>query len=1217
MTSITIEHSTSNAGPSAGDTLARNLAALGDRNRDLAERLAVTAPSPDVSFHPTPQNVEAVLLHSRPLCSKHRPIEEAQRLADGVDLVEHAVVVVFGFGAGYHVKVLAQRMKRTGVIVVFEPDVALLRAVFERIECASWLTEANVVWITDAEDRAAVAAKLDGSESILAQGVTFLEHPASRRRLGSAPAQFSELFRNYMSTAKTTLMTTLIRSVDTVRNLLLSIDHYATAGGVADLSRACADMPAVVVSAGPSMHRAIEALAQPGVRDRCIIIAVQTTLKPLLNAGIKPHFVTALDYHEISRRFYEQLDPRDVQDVTLIAEPKVHPIVLDVYPGPVRCCASGFLDALLGPLKRDMGNLRAGATVAHLALYVADLLGCNPIALAGQDLGFSDGLYYAPGIAIEDVWAPELGPFNTVEMMQWQRIARHRGHLQQVEDVHGRTIYTDAQMLTYLRQFERDFAELKQRGVTIIDVGEGGVPKQHTTAMPIDRFLDQHAAEPIQPPAVPSQQPDAQRVADARKRIDDVRRSVIALMHVARRTVTLLNQMLADQHDQQKMNRHFKRMERYRAEVDQRMDTFELLNQINQMGVFKRMKADRRLHMTSELQPIERQRAELERDLENVRWIADAAEEMQELLTDAARVLDGEQVRARPKPVRVDDEHAQRTRQPAVKPNVAALVAIDPQRNGLLQRRDLSMSWFNTNVLQATLRRLGRSKRLSSIVLLVPDDFDVEALVDRSTIGLNVEVERCGHSPYPPEHEAIAAARAWSASCWRGGVAGIGCYDELLCPQTMNRVMKQRGLTAALLVGPDWPLVQVTGAHGCDAVIDRHLEYPRQNTIVFTQAPPGLCGCVVSATEMDSLAQRNRLSTIGARLTYQPGAPQADPIAKDLNVQIDHRVRSSLIRATADDAQRLTRLQHALRQCRTLDELEALDALQVVERIESDDGACRESAPEHVILELTTRRTSAGVFARHRFDGIERADMDIDLLRAITRSWGDHPPAAVTFDGVGDPLRHEQFDTCIQLVRRSGVSAIHVRTELLCDRATIDRLMAAGPDVITIDLHADRAETYTAMMGVDRFKDVLMQIEYLLQQRRSLTGQAGLSALALPWVVPRLQRCATTYEDIDSFFDRWQQALGTAVLESPPKQQQDCADQDDALLPAITPRKVVRRELRRRMTIFCDGSVPADECDLAGTTSIGNIAEMNFTEAWNALLGARMTRLDELNLRRP
>jgi len=192
-----------------------------------------------------------------------------------------------------------------------------------------------------------------------------------------------------------------------------------------------------------------------------------------------------------------------------------------------------------------------------------------------------------------------------------------------------------------------------------------------------------------------------------------------------------------------------------------------------------------------------------------------------------------------------------------------------------------------------------------------------------------------------------------------------------------------------------------------------------------------------------------------------------------------------------------------------------------------------------------------------------------------------------------------------------------VRTELLCDRATIDRLMAAGPDVITIDLHADRAETYTAMMGVDRFKDVLMQIEYLLQQRRSLTGQAGLSALALPWVVPRLQRCATTYEDIDSFFDRWQQALGTAVLESPPKQQQDCADQDDALLPAITPRKVVRRELRRRMTIFCDGSVPADECDLAGTTSIGNIAEMNFTEAWNALLGARMTRLDELNLRRP
>ncbi|MHC4993032.1 MAG: 6-hydroxymethylpterin diphosphokinase MptE-like protein, partial [Planctomycetota bacterium] len=173
-------------------------------------------------------------------------------------------------------------------------------------------------------------------------------------------------------------------------------------------------------------------LATPGLRDRAVIIAAQTTLRPLLAAGVRPHFVTALDFHEISRRFYEGLTPEDVRGVTLVAEPKAHPVILDVFPGAVRCCRSGFLDQVLGAHARPMGELPAGATVAHLAVYLARFLGCNPVAMVGQDLAFTDGLYYLPGTAIDDTWAPELNPFNTMEMMQWQRIARHRAHLSRV-----------------------------------------------------------------------------------------------------------------------------------------------------------------------------------------------------------------------------------------------------------------------------------------------------------------------------------------------------------------------------------------------------------------------------------------------------------------------------------------------------------------------------------------------------------------------------------------------------------------------------------------------------------------------------------------------------------------------------------------------------------------------------------------------------------------
>jgi hypothetical protein len=294
MSSVAASNSPSVSTEVVAETLQRNLESLGRSHRDLAERLALTSPPADL--------VPAVVLNGRPLCSRHRPLDEAQRLVEGIDLVEHAVVVVFGFAGGYHVQALAQRMQRAGVIIVVEPDISLLRGVMERVDLTPALETSNIVWITDIDDRAALAARLDGAESILAQGIEYLEHPASRARLGEATARFSEHLAGYVATARTTLMTTLMRSAETVRNLLLNVDHYVTVSGVGELAGACANMPAIIVSAGPSLHRSLKLLAQPGVRDRCIIIAVQTTLQPLLDAGITPHFVTALDYHEISMR---------------------------------------------------------------------------------------------------------------------------------------------------------------------------------------------------------------------------------------------------------------------------------------------------------------------------------------------------------------------------------------------------------------------------------------------------------------------------------------------------------------------------------------------------------------------------------------------------------------------------------------------------------------------------------------------------------------------------------------------------------------------------------------------------------------------------------------------------------------------------------------------------------------------------------------------------
>ncbi|MDI1290071.1 MAG: DUF115 domain-containing protein, partial [bacterium] len=474
-----------------------------------------------------------------------------------IDLAAVGVVVIFGFGVGNHVRAMSDRMKRTGLIVVFEPDVALLRAVFERIDCSAWMRDSNVVVLTDEHETGEIAAVTKGFEAALACGMKLLDHPPSRSLLGARAGVFAERFTHVVKAVRTAVVTTLVHVDVSVRNVLQNVDHYVTWPGLNDLAGVAKGRSAIVVSAGPSLQRNLHLLEDKVVRERFVIIATQTMLKPLLAKGIKPHFVTALDYHEISRRFYEGLTPADVEGVTLVVEPKANPAILEAFPGAIRCVADRVLDEILGEgLYEERTELQAGATVAHLAYYLARHLGADPVIMIGQDLGFTDHCYYGPGAAIHRVWGPELGAFRTIEMLEWERIARMKGLLRRIDDHAGQPMFTDEQMATYLVQFERDFLADTQRGLTVIDATEGGCAKRHAKTMPLAEAIGafRGAGQIHLPRSV--RKPDAKpRIAKARARLQELSAGSVEMERLSRETAELLTEVRHHHEDQSRVNR--------------------------------------------------------------------------------------------------------------------------------------------------------------------------------------------------------------------------------------------------------------------------------------------------------------------------------------------------------------------------------------------------------------------------------------------------------------------------------------------------------------------------------------------------------------------------------------------------------------------------------------------------------------------------------------
>ncbi|HLP83491.1 MAG TPA: 6-hydroxymethylpterin diphosphokinase MptE-like protein [Phycisphaerales bacterium] len=1104
-------------------TLERNLRLMQMRSSLAAKVIAETPASEHARIVvATDGSVTGTLVVNgveRQLASARGPRLEATRLADTVNLKESALVAVRGFGVGTHIELLSERMGRSGVVVCFEPDVALLRAVLERVDFTAMFSRFNVVIVTSADDTGAMSDALHGLEGLVAAGVAIVDHPPSRSRLGSASETFAKTLLTVVQAARTNVVTTLVQVEQTMMNYMGNVRAYATCPGINDLRDAAKGRAAVVVAAGPSLRKNVHLLKDASVRARVVVVAVQTVLKQLLAMGIKPDFVCALDYHEISTRFYEGLTAEDVEGVTLVVEPKASPAILRAFPGAIRCVGDDVLNKMLGTTLTQLHDeLPNGATVAHLCYYLARYIGCEPVALIGQDLGFTDHQYYSPGAAIHQVWANELGEFRTLETMEFERIMRMRGWLRKLEGADGRTIFSDEQMHTYLLQFERDFLRDSQRQLTVIDATEGGVRKQHTTVMALAEFLRTHAqGEPIALPPVRKNDLGFDRALT--KRLRTLRDECTTLQRVCDETMTCLKAMRDVTRDERKMNELVERVHAAAARIQQ-LDAHWLVQRLSQNGQLKRFKADREIALSSHESLWDENRQRIERDLINVEIIRTGAVRMDELLADAEHIADGAPLAARTgsRVSSLDDAAPLR--------HVAAMVWVDCERGSLLTKRDLRERVGSESVLSATLTRLEACAEIERIVLLTADAAQVAALLREHRLMKPTEIVEVAASRVHERLRGVKAARLWQRHSWRGGVNGLTVFDELFEPTTLARVMREREIDAVALVGADWVALHPSLM---DAAIARYRSDPAQNRLTFSQAAAGLCGCVVDCAIVDELAvAKGPWATIGAIVGYHPHAPKNDPIAKDPCVKVHASVRDVVLRCVWDDANFCRVWRQLSEEQRWASPEELAAQLDDVQRQFAENG---ELVAECVEIDVTAM-TSADVAA---------------ITREIRKRMQQQPALAVT---IRDAKGEGPSVLLADAARAIGVAAVHLRlgSNALSEGTPLLDALDMGVDAISVDLPGDSDAAWRdAGAGVSREQTWDAMQAFLDERAKRIVN------VPTTWLVPRMQKRDATLDDLESFMDRWLLTAGACVI--------DATTRADRVEPLPVPDRV-----RQRMT---------------------------------------------------
>lgn len=235
------------------------------------------------------------------------------------------------------------------------------------------------------------------------------------------------------------------------------------------------NVPAVVVSAGPSLEKNVRLLTE--ISDRAVIIAAGSSIETMVKEyGIIPHFLASFDAGAGNYPHFQRLDTKPLR---LIFTGDIYPRILEEFEGvliPLEASSKQTYSLYKKYGAPTLGEAKVGPSVANFALDIAVQLGCNPVVLIGQDLALRDGKSHARGnYYCTDFGAEDLSAFIQV-----------KGNADEF-------VYTTKSWLTMLKFFEDQIKSYGQH--TIINATEGGAFIQGTVVRSLREVIDQHMTE--------------------------------------------------------------------------------------------------------------------------------------------------------------------------------------------------------------------------------------------------------------------------------------------------------------------------------------------------------------------------------------------------------------------------------------------------------------------------------------------------------------------------------------------------------------------------------------------------------------------------------------------------------------------------------------------------------------------------------------------------
>lgn len=318
------------------------------------------------------------------LGSKYNMSMEIEKFLKNIDGDENSVFIIFGVAMGEHIKKLRETYKDNTIIVI-EPNIKLVE--YLNFHEEKFLKQNKIILLPFDK---CIRENLTNNISVFRLAhVRYFKFSNYDQIYEEEYCILTKVLGEVLINMTVNLNTNKYYSVQWFNNCLQNLKYITNGIPYKVYKNKFKNIPAVIVSAGPSLDRNIKDLKY--INKNMLLFTGARTLKALLDNGTSPDLLALVDPEDMNYDFLKGYIEEFVKPM-LIYEGANSKAIKEHKGEKIFFSQNKIIDKMF---EEEIGSLIIGGSVSHTLIYFAALMGCNPIILVGQDLAYTGEKVYS------------------------------------------------------------------------------------------------------------------------------------------------------------------------------------------------------------------------------------------------------------------------------------------------------------------------------------------------------------------------------------------------------------------------------------------------------------------------------------------------------------------------------------------------------------------------------------------------------------------------------------------------------------------------------------------------------------------------------------------------------------------------------------------------------------------------------------------------------